>query len=641
MAMDSDLGPGLRSASGGTAVAASVSGLQIVANAPAGSAGDGPTAAGRDLAAPLANVQTSPPANAPTGAPGAPDAAAVAERLRLVSHVLDRLPAMVAYWDTNCRNVLANSAYKEWFGIEPKDMPGRHISEVLGEQVYRMNLPYIEAALAGREQRFERTLIDTFGVVRHTQAWYAPDIVEGQVRGFYVLVAEVTAQVEAERAARRNAEQYRALARNIPGTFVLLFDQDLRYNLAEGVALRAWNLVPEAVEGFTLWEVLPDRAAEIEPHYRNALAGRTTTWHRHLDGRVFSLTAAPVRDAEGIVFSGLVIGTDVTAARRRETTDRALRRISAATADGASVEQICNLVANAVLEIFDADTAGVARFEDDKMELVAMEPPMPIERVSRMEPDDDSALGRLARSGEAEFVHYGGDSRGRARTIADTGVVAAASAPIRVNGVLWGAVGLGVRRPAASKEEEVEILGRLEDFAAAVTTSISSSAAWDALSALAVTDGLTGLANRRYLEDHLESAVRSGRRHGHPVSLVLLDLDHFKEVNDTFGHMTGDDVLKEVARRMGEVVRSGEVLARIGGDEFALLLAHSGSEAAAEAAARLGRTLAGRPVGGHGVTVTAGVATLAGADLDADTLYAAADQDLYRNKRHRPAGPPA
>ena len=618
-AMDRDLWPDLRTAPGAAAFADPTSDADPTAGAGATpTAGAGPT-----------------PTAGPGGSPR-PDAVAVMERLRLVSDVLDRLPAMVAYWDRDCRNVLANSAYKEWFGIEPKDMVGRHIREVLGEPVYRMNLPHIEAALAGREQHFERTLIDTSGAVRHTQAWYSPDTVDGRTRGFYVLVTEVTAQVEAERASRRNAEQYRALARNIPGTFVLLFDRDLRYNLAEGEALQAFHLVPEAVEGFTLWEVLPDRAAEIEPHYRAALAGRNTTWHRHLDGRIFSLTAAPVRDAEGLVFAGLVIGTDVTAARRRETTDRALRRIAAATADGASVEHVCNLVANAVLEIFDADTSGVSRFSADKMEIVAMEPPLPIERLSTMAPDDDSAVGRLYRSGDAEFVHYGGASRGRARSIADIGLVAGAAAPIRVNGALWGAVGLGLRRPVGSEEEEREILGRIEDFAAAVTTSISSSAAWDALAALAVTDVLTGLANRRYFDDHLDRAVRSGRRHGYPVSLVLLDLDRFKEVNDTLGHQAGDAVLAEAARRMSEVVRSGEVLARIGGDEFALLLAQTGAEEAAETAARLCRTLAEHPIGAHGVTVTAGVATGAGPGLAADTLYARADADLYRNKRDRP-----
>ena len=119
---------------------------------------------------------------------------------RVFHAVLDRLPAMVAYWDRDLRNVIANDAYVEWFGITPAQMRGIHIREVLGERVFAMNLPYIEGALAGEEQLFDRTLVDTLGRTRHTQASYVPDIVDGEVRGFSGLVTDVTPRVEAKRA---------------------------------------------------------------------------------------------------------------------------------------------------------------------------------------------------------------------------------------------------------------------------------------------------------------------------------------------------------------------------------------------------------------------------------------------------------
>jgi diguanylate cyclase (GGDEF)-like protein/PAS domain S-box-containing protein len=116
-------------------------------------------------------------------------------RLRLL---LDRLPALVGYWDRNLRNVIANAAYVEYFGVTPEQAHGRHIREILGEAVYALNLPYIERALAGEEQLFERTLVDQHGATRYTQASYLPDIVDGDVQGFYVQVTDVTARVEAE-----------------------------------------------------------------------------------------------------------------------------------------------------------------------------------------------------------------------------------------------------------------------------------------------------------------------------------------------------------------------------------------------------------------------------------------------------------
>ena len=119
---------------------------------------------------------------------------------RVLHALFDQLPAMVAYWDRDKRNVVANRAYIEWFGIGPDEMRGVHIREVLGEEVYAKNLPYIEGVLNGEEQLFDRTLVDTSGRTRHTQASYVPDVVDGEVRGFFVLVTDVTPRVEAQRA---------------------------------------------------------------------------------------------------------------------------------------------------------------------------------------------------------------------------------------------------------------------------------------------------------------------------------------------------------------------------------------------------------------------------------------------------------
>lgn len=114
--------------------------------------------------------------------------------------LIDRLPALIGFWDRELRNVIANHAYVEYFGFTPEEARGRHIREILGETVYGLNLPYIQGALAGEEQLFERTLIDQYGVTRYTQASYLPDIVDGVVQGFYVQVTDVTARVEAEHA---------------------------------------------------------------------------------------------------------------------------------------------------------------------------------------------------------------------------------------------------------------------------------------------------------------------------------------------------------------------------------------------------------------------------------------------------------
>ncbi|UCV22022.1 MASE3 domain-containing protein [Ferribacterium limneticum] len=117
--------------------------------------------------------------------------------------ILDNLPSMIGYWDATLHNRFANHAYATWFGINPEQIPGKHIRDVIGEERFRLNLPYIEAALRGEPQIFERDIPAPDGsVVRHSQAHYIPDAQDGEVRGFYVLVSDITplklAQAELE-----------------------------------------------------------------------------------------------------------------------------------------------------------------------------------------------------------------------------------------------------------------------------------------------------------------------------------------------------------------------------------------------------------------------------------------------------------
>jgi two-component system OmpR family sensor kinase len=131
------------------------------------------------------------------------------ERLQAL---LDKLPAMVGYWDQRQRNRFGNQAYVDWFGVTPDWMLGRHIREILGERIYALNLPFIEGALRGEVQHFEREITDPSGVVRHSQAHYIPDVVDGQVRGFFVLVVDITPRKALADSLARELAQARELA---------------------------------------------------------------------------------------------------------------------------------------------------------------------------------------------------------------------------------------------------------------------------------------------------------------------------------------------------------------------------------------------------------------------------------------------
>jgi diguanylate cyclase (GGDEF)-like protein len=154
---------------------------------------------------------------------------------------------------------------------------------------------------------------------------------------------------------------------------------------------------------------------------------------------------------------------------------------------------------------------------------------------------------------------------------------------------------------------------------------------------LAVTDELTGLKNRRYIMEQLEREYQRAIRTGAPLSLAIIDIDHFKKVNDTFGHAFGDAVLKSVARDMRESLRTYDLLARIGGEEFLIASPGSSIEEAAALAERIREKIKGKTISNRNhsisVTVSAGVTSLNGQDAKAESMLARADDALYQAKQ--------
>jgi len=155
----------------------------------------------------------------------------------------------------------------------------------------------------------------------------------------------------------------------------------------------------------------------------------------------------------------------------------------------------------------------------------------------------------------------------------------------------------------------------------------------ETISRLARTDDLTGLHNRRSFNEFFALALSAARRHGHPLSLISIDLDHFKAVNDTFGHRTGDLVLKEFANLMQEMVRAEDLAVRWGGEEFIIMLTHTACEAAAALAERIRAAFEHNPSSASPLPMTAsfGVAQLRDGELE-DDLIRRADEALYRAK---------
>jgi len=158
------------------------------------------------------------------------------------------------------------------------------------------------------------------------------------------------------------------------------------------------------------------------------------------------------------------------------------------------------------------------------------------------------------------------------------------------------------------------------------------------LAQLAVTDGLTGLYNHRHFHERLTLEVERSQRSGLPLSLLMLDVDHFKQFNDTYGHPAGDEVLRQLARVLGDARRANDVVARYGGEEFAVILVDTAKFTAAKVAERVRERVVANdfsdaaPRAGR-LSVSIGVATFPDDGTDAEALVRAADTALYTAKR--------
>jgi diguanylate cyclase (GGDEF)-like protein len=158
------------------------------------------------------------------------------------------------------------------------------------------------------------------------------------------------------------------------------------------------------------------------------------------------------------------------------------------------------------------------------------------------------------------------------------------------------------------------------------------------LETLAITDPVTGLTNHRYFQEKIREEIQRAQRHERLLSLMMIDVDHFKKFNDLFGHPEGDKALAQISRLLKSATRTGDSVSRYGGEEFALILPETGKPAALDVADRIRRDLENVSVGGvpespHLVTLSLGVSNFPEDATSAESLIEAADQALYQAKK--------
>ncbi|MCC6830400.1 MAG: diguanylate cyclase [Thermoleophilia bacterium] len=452
---------------------------------------------------------------------------------------------------------------------------------------------------------------------------------DGGVARLHELVAGQLAEGERLRAAEAT---YRALVESFTDLRTR-HDVSGRITWASDGAGAVLGCSPQELAGMAPADLLhPEDAAPFASGLAAARRGGevvTVTYRvRHREGRWLWFSSALHPD--GPAGEVLAATKDVTPSVRTQYGQGALHRVAAALVREVGEEELFALCALEVARLLDADTTLLARYQPEGALVLACRGEPAIEPGQVLPGTGGGAIDEVRRTAApARVDHRDLPAGAPLRTPPGMDLHAVdAAVPVFVRGGVWGALMAATREGSPPPEAELW-MARIAEM---LGLGIAAAAQRTQLRAQATSDPLTGLANHRTFHERLHAEAARSRRSGASLALVLLDIDRFKSVNDLHGHQCGDEVLRTIAAVLAEDARTTDLAARLGGEEFALLLSDSGDDGALAVAERLRAAIAATRVQGPGrVTASFGVASL-GPDGDPDELVRAADRALYAAK---------
>ena len=277
--------------------------------------------------------------------------------------------------------------------------------------------------------------------------------------------------------------------------------------------------------------------------------------------------------------------------------------------------------------LFDHIGIGILDYATKEIEIRAEAGATAHEKGKKI-PIGTGIIGKVARTGETVLAHA--SEQNPAQGILPDAKTALCI-PIAYGDTLLGVLNVESKKDSAITQEDVLVMNTLADLLA---TALHNSFVFQKLQQQSITDGLTSIKTRRFFWEALSAEWKRASRSGRPFSVVLIDLDKFKEVNDTFGHLEGDLVLARVGRLLEQKCRQSNVVARYGGDEFVVLMPETGVEQAQILAERLRLWLATDPMlNEHHITGSFGVASYPVHGLSAEDIIRVADSGMYISKK--------
>lgn len=518
--------------------------------------------------------------------------------------ITDNVSALIARVDANQTLTFVNESLCKAYSQSKEELLGQSVADMVGPYAYKELEPNIAKALSGEPAEFELELPSPSGNRRHRVSYVPERLADGSVVGFYASTTDVTDLREAESRVQRSERWLQNFADNMPGLAAYIGPNE-RFAFANRQFKTIFGLEPDSLIGQSVKSFVGNRRhAEASAQLQQAFDGKHVQFEIDMELRGqtqhFLCDLAPDKSDTGRVIGVFASAMNITARKNSELRQAASEARIRTVTDG-----LPGLISY-------LDRNGIVRFSNG-----AYQEWFGIQSSQMVGKTMDEALGEIFMQSQEPFVakalldervetEFEAEAKGRRRFLQATYL------PHRDE---CGRV-LGVYTLAS----DITPLKRMQSE----------------LTQMARYDTLTGLCNRGEFNLRLSETLRRSAEEKRSISLIFIDVDHFKQVNDTYGHATGDAVLQEVAGRLKGCIKARDTVARLSGDEFVIILDSASGPKDAEYVARDILTSMTAPVifgdSEIAASLSLGIAHNPVGAETASELLANADKALYQAK---------
>ncbi len=539
-----------------------------------------------------------------------------------------------------------NEACCFFFSMPRIELIGQNLYSLISEEDLEKVKAHIAAlSLENPHGTLEYRVIDVDGKTRWQQ--WANRFVYDELEDIAEILSvgrEITQRKQTEEELKKSEAELRALFLAMRDV-VIVYDREGHYlRVAPTNASLLFKPADEMI-GKSLHEVLPSRQANLLlQHIQTSLDKQETVsldYNLYINDREVWFSGAISPLLEDTV---ILVAHDITNRKHmEEIVEHQAQELAALYVTSLEINAQKDLsdlllaITERAASLLNSNVGALYLIQPDgkSLRLVASHN-LPEEYLGAILQLGEGLSGRIAQSGQPLIVEDYLNWPGRVKPFADSDFRRVLGVPLKVKNQVIGVINVtDHQKTGAFSEGDVELLRLFADQAA---IAVENARLFTELQRISITDDLTGLHNRRHFFELAEVEFERANRYRHPLSAMMIDIDHFKKINDSYGHAVGDQVLKVMGTRFRENLRKIDIIGRYGGDEFAVLLPDNDLSNAYHAAERLRKCVAVSPVdtsqGPLDVTISVGVSALPQDYLSLKKLLDQADMAMYVAKEN-------